>query len=173
VPGSALVLAPPNSRSLLEVIAAGELASSAGAHPVLDACARLAAGHRLQWDAEDRCRLAGTSTDQVGVAKKRIDQLNATRVANINAIDDWIVQHATPPVAAEVPLHTETVGSIVDRLVIADLRARQAAGADTGPHARRQRDELAGAYDTLLAEVSASRRRLPDWRILKQYAAAS
>ncbi|WNV86677.1 DUF4254 domain-containing protein [Umezawaea sp. Da 62-37] len=127
----------------------------------------LAAGHREQWSAEDRSRCGGPV--EVAVAKRRIDELNARRVALVDRLNEHVAAYA-PACRAGAALHTETVGSVIDRLVIAVVRAQRVDRARAEIAATQLR-ELAAAYDGLLAEVAAGQRRLPGWTALKTYGA--
>jgi hypothetical protein len=113
--------------------------------------------------------------EEVARLKRRIDALNAARVALVEQIDIWTegeVGHAGTGM-----LHTETLGSVVDRLAIGWVRAGNLAAAGDQPflarRAWRQFTELAQAYDGLVTEVAAGQRRLPLWRPLKSYRAGA
>jgi hypothetical protein len=141
---------------------------------VLAAAGQLAACHQRQWDAEDACRVPGAPAARVGRLKHRIDQLNARRTSLVEQIDTWAESAARHN--PDALLHTETLGSVIDRLAIAWVRAgslEESGDRLRAGLARRQLAELAGAYDSLVGEVTAGRRRLPAWRPLKAYAPAS
>lgn len=140
---------------------------------LLAAAGRLARCHQRQWAAEDGCRTPGAPAEEVARLKRRIDALNATRAALVEQIDIWAegeIRH----VGAGM-LHTETLGSVVDRMAVAWVRANNLAAAGDQPllarRAWRQSAELAEAYDGLVMEVAAGHRRLPAWRPLKSYRA--
>jgi hypothetical protein len=148
-----------------------------GEIPPLAAARRLARAHLDQWRAEDESRAPGADDAVLAGVKRKIDAMNAARSALIDEIDAWVAAHVAQRPAA--PLHTETLGGLVDRLCIASVRARQLAAraAESGErerarHAERQLRELCEAYDALAVEVEAGRRRLPDWRLLKSYGRA-
>jgi hypothetical protein len=138
---------------------------------LLSAARRLARCHEQQWAAEDGCRSPGVPDEEVARLKRRIDALNATRVALVEQIDIWAEEEVGH--ASSGMLHTETLGSVVDRLAVAWVRAGNLAAAGDQPflarRARRQLTELAEAYDGLVTEVTAGQRRLPAWRPLKSY----
>lgn len=136
-------------------------------HPVLVVGGRLGVQHRRQWAAEDLCRRPGVSDAEVAGAKRLIDHLNGLRAGCVDEIDAWC-DHHLPASGSDVPLHTETVGSVVDRLAIAAVRAEQ-LGTD---RAGAQLMELAHAYSALVAELAAGTRRVPSWRTLKAYGTA-
>lgn len=138
---------------------------------VLTTSRELAAHHQRQWFAEDASRAAGASAEDIAVCKRLIDDLNARRVALVEQIDEWVGSQIRS--GADASLYTETLGSVVDRLAIAWVRANNLAGSSTGRDeagvALRQLAELAGAYDDLVGDVAAGHRRLPAWRSLKAY----
>lgn len=162
----------PRSASIIEAF----LDITIRDHPgqiILDTGHDLAAHHQQQWEAEDASR-ATSSAEEVAASKRRIDDLNTRRVALVQRIDDWVAREIHG--RAEASLHTETVGSVVDRLAIAWVRANSlinTTGArDLARAALRQLAELADAYDDLIRDVAAGRRRLPVWRPLKNYRSA-
>jgi hypothetical protein len=140
---------------------------------LLVVAAELAVQHQQQWQAEDTSRAPDAPAAEVAAAKCRIDALNARRVALIERIDAWAAR--TVPSQFGASLHTETLGSVVDRLGIAWVRTNNAsrsmeAGApERARRALRQFAELAQAYDDLVCDLAAGQRRLPAWRPLKCY----
>ncbi|WP_434743837.1 DUF4254 domain-containing protein [Micromonospora sp. SH-82] len=110
----------------------------------------------------------------VAAAKRSIDTLNEVRMTLISDVDSWVEK--TVRVSGAAPLHTETIGSVIDRLAIAwvrwrrlvELDARQRSGIRPSL-ALRQFTELAHAYDVLAVDVHEGRRRVPRWRALKSY----
>ncbi len=141
-------------------------------HPLVRTAEALGAHHHQQWAAEDNSR-AAIDVDELARAKRLIDELNARRVELVEQIDKWIAAETTA--RPEASLHTETLGSVIDRLAIAWVRANHLTTA-TGDlqlarDALRQLAELAGAYDDLVRDLAAGRRRLPAWRSLKRYGA--
>lgn len=140
--------------------------------------ARALGGHHLrQWEAEDLSRTSRGDVMALAGLKRAIDDMNSRRSVLIDEIDDWVAEHVRQ--AEDAPLHTETLGSIVDRLAIAwvrcrKLRAKESAFEDfarihRSRLAERQLAELGEAYDVLLGDVGSRRRRIPEWRILKSY----
>lgn len=142
--------------------------------PVLGIAHDLATHHQRQWEAEDVSRHREASADAVARAKRLIDELNARRVGLVERIDRWVAQEVRA--RTDCALHTETLGSVVDRLAIAWIRTN--TFIDTGDArdrarlALRQLAELAEAYDDLVRDVAAGRRRLPEWVPLKSYRSA-
>ena len=105
------------------------------------------------------------------MSKRLIDELNAGRIELVEAIDTWV--NGELPDRTGDSLHTETLGSVVDRLAIAWVRAHNvtatAATPDLPRMALRQLMGLAQAYDDLVRDLDTGRRRLPNWRPLKIY----
>lgn len=139
--------------------------------PILATARRLARHHRRQWQAENASRAPNASAGDIAAAKQLIDELNCRRASLVEELDAWVAAQLCGPPGA--PLHTETFGSVVDRLAIAWVRAICLAESDRPrDHARRalgQLAELADAYDDLIRDLAAGRRRLPSWRQLKVY----
>lgn len=140
----------------------------------LHAASRLASHHREQWAAETISRDPSADDHVVAAAKRSIDRLNAVRVALVGEIDSWVEQVIRPPGGAT--LHTETIGSVIDRLAIAWVRWRrfsetaQLDPSDVDPSlALQQYTELTEAFDTLVLDIHEGRRRIPHWRTLKSY----
>lgn len=131
----------------------------------------LAANHQRQWDAEDACRASTATASDIGEAKVLIDELNSRRVEFVERLDELIEPHVGG--AAGTPLHTETIGSVIDRLAIAWVRtdrlSRDPRQRERARISLRQLNELATAYDDLVRDLAAGRRRLPAWRALKSY----
>lgn len=130
------------------------------------------------WTAEDNVR-AATDTDTVAY-KRVIDQLNRKRNDLIDRIDEGFTHlSALHPSRPSTPVHTETLGSALDRLSVVTLREQRAvlltqttehaAAADRLPAIQAQRLELARSISDLAAEVQAGARRLPDGRKFKLY----
>ncbi|WP_020014163.1 DUF4254 domain-containing protein [Promicromonospora sukumoe] len=134
----------------------------------------LASQHQRQWDAETISRDTTAADATVAASKRTIDSLNTARVTVVEQIDDYVASCSTAP--DDAPLHTETVGSVIDRLAIAWVRANKlidAGAKDRARQALHQLRELAAAYDDLVRDVTGGARRVPAWRHLKQYQAAS
>ena len=138
------------------------------------------------WHEEDDAREAGAADAVIGQVKKRIDPLNQQRNDAIEALDEWLVERLVQAGAAgaDAPLHSETVGTIVDRLSILTLKifhmAEQTGREDATPEHRRQceaklavlteqRTDLALALGSLLEELSDGRKRLKVYRQMKMY----
>ncbi|GAB3209143.1 hypothetical protein GCM10027294_22350 [Marinactinospora endophytica] len=138
---------------------------------VLTTACALAGLHQQQWNAEESSRRPGASADEIAVSKRRIDAFNARRISLVEQIDTWAGSRVAN-VTEEASLHTETLGSVVDRLAIAWVRAnniRESGNRDRARLALRQLMELADAYDDLVRDIGTGHRRLPVWRSLKTY----
>jgi hypothetical protein len=125
----------------------------------------------LLWFARDLAvlherRLVGrggsVSTDPANVL-----EIERRRTELVMAIDDWVAR-SVPQHRLGATLHTETVGSVIDRLAESSVRAHHALmtldAHDERLHsAWHHLAELADAYDDLVRDVLAGRRRLPEW----------
>lgn len=145
--------------------------------PTSDLLLRACRGHRviggpLLWFAHDLAVLherrivgrggIGAESDPTSIIenKRRRNEL-------VMAIDDWIVR-SVPQHRLGATLHTETVGSVIDRLSEASIRAHHAlmtldANDEMLHGAWHHLAELSDAYDDLVRDVLAGRRRLPAW----------
>jgi hypothetical protein len=106
-------------------------------------------------------RGGGEPTSDPGV----IVEIERRRGELVMAIDDWIVR-TVPTHRLGAALHTETIGSVIDRLAEASVRAHHAlmtrdANDDMLHGAWHHLAELADGYDDLIRDVLAGRRRLP------------
>ncbi|MGH3494112.1 MAG: DUF4254 domain-containing protein [Sciscionella sp.] len=165
----------PRSASIIEAFRQSTSSDHRGQH-VLNTAKELANHHQRQWQAEEASRAPGAPIEDIAASKRLIDGLNARRVVLVERIDEWVATqvHGVVPHAS---LHTETLGSVVDRLAIAWVRANSLINSgdarDRARLALRQLAELADAYDDLIRDVATGHRRLPTWRSLKTYRSAS
>ncbi|AZS70577.1 hypothetical protein DDE74_06135 [Streptomyces lydicus] len=133
-----------------------------------DTVTRLHTVNGRLWDTEDRVRGALLSPAQVADCKREIDQLNAERNVLAERADEVLGALADSG-RADVPLHTETLASVVDRLSVLTLRiwhserssARDEMARRRVPALHGQREELCAALDSLVSDVVAGRKRLP------------
>ena len=142
---------------------------------LLRVAARLARQHQEQWAAETVSRDPSATAEQIAASKRTIDTLNARRAALIELLDEHVTRLVSTG-AEQMPLHTETVGSVIDRLGIAWVRSNNLLAGSPRERARQALDQLRGlatAYDDLVREIAAGTRRVPAWRTLKQYEAAA
>ncbi|MDX3846942.1 MULTISPECIES: DUF4254 domain-containing protein [Streptomyces] len=141
-----------------------------------DAVTRLHTVNGRLWDAEDLVRGAGLGAGHVADCKREIDQLNAERNQLAERADEILGTLAGPD-RPDVPLHTETLASVVDRLSVLTLRiwhSERVAERDELtrrriPALHRQLEELCSALDSLVRAVLAGRRRLPSPARYKLY----
>jgi hypothetical protein len=101
------------------------------------------------WHHEDAARRPGASDHEVASRKRRIDELNDQRSRAIEDIDVTLIEWVKP--REDAPLHTETPGSMVDRLSVLTLRIL---------HARSHLAVLEGQYDDLFGGLEQFLTRL-------------
>lgn len=150
---------------------------------IREAVRRLHEANDELWSAEDRVRVM-SDAEAVSDAKRTIDRLNRERNRLIDRIDEGFTHLSMrQPAKPSTPLHTETIGSVIDRLSVLTLRERHAVdlarttghpvAADRLPAIRNQRAELARSVADLAADLEAGARRLPDGRKFKLYGASA
>ncbi|RJO72112.1 DUF4254 domain-containing protein [Nocardia panacis] len=149
---------------------------SPGLLPTSDLLVRACRGHRvvggpLLWFARDLAILherrqvgRGGSIDTDPAA---IVEIERRRMELVMAIDDWVAR-SIPRHRLGATLHTETIGAVIDRIAESSVRAHHAlmtldAHDDRLHGAWHHLAELADAYDDLVRDVLAGRRRLPEW----------
>jgi hypothetical protein len=141
----------------------------------------------LLWHEEDKVRDPSASPTVIAEAKRKIDQLNQQRNDWIERIDDAISEHLLSvgiQAGSDVPLNSESVGSIVDRLSILSLRIyhleetlnsptpdsqRMAKATQRLTIARDQHRDLSEALRQLVSDIDAGRKRHKTYRQLKLY----
>lgn len=121
------------------------------------------------WHHEDAVRRPGADDHEVARTKRRIDDVNARRNAAIEDIDVTLLDRVDPNPNA--PLHTETPGTMVDRLSVLALRIVHTKRADP-PTARlavldEQYDDLFSGLEQFLAHVQAGEVRFKLYRQFK------
>ncbi|MEV0433769.1 DUF4254 domain-containing protein [Nocardia sp. NPDC050413] len=94
-------------------------------------------------------------------------EIDCRRAELVLAIDDWVLR-GVPQHRLGATLHTETIGAVIDRLAESSVRAHHAlmtldANDELLHSAWHHLAELADAYDDLVRDVLAGRRRLPEW----------
>lgn len=107
------------------------------------------------WHHEDAVRREGVSDHEVARRKRAIDDLNASRNAAVEDIDAALLDRLVPNPSA--PLHTETPGTIVDRLSVLALRIvhtnRSEAGGERLATLEEQYADLLDGIDRFLTRV--------------------
>ncbi|BBX64161.1 hypothetical protein MSAS_33350 [Mycobacterium saskatchewanense] len=121
------------------------------------------------WHHEDAVRRPGVADGEVARRKRRIDHLNAERNAAVEDIDSTVLERVTSNAGA--PLHTETPGTIVDRLSILTLRLLHTNRAqDPGAHLAvlgEQYDDLYRGLQRMLTDLEAGGVRIKVYRQFK------
>ena len=140
----------------------------------------------MLWHEEDKARKPGAGDHEIAAVKRTIDKINQRRNDLMERCDVLALEelslHNLP--RSEAPLHSESLGLMIDRLSILSLKIYhtseeiERADAPEG-HAQRnrerlallreQRDDLAQALDALWADVLAGKRRFKLYRQLKMY----
>ncbi len=166
----------PDAASIIATFTSPDI-SDGEKNPFIRISSELCDHHRRQWEAEDQARQSRTDTETLAGIKREIDTMNMRRSGLIDELDEWVADHF--PQDHEAPLHTETLGSVVDRLCIAWVRSQKLRLKESGSPAlgtpgrgalaARQLAELGTAFDTLVREVASGRRQVPEWRLLKSY----
>ncbi len=121
------------------------------------------------WHHEDAVRRPGVSDQEVARRKRLIDDLNARRNAAIEEIDATLLDHVNPHQSA--PLHTETPGTIVDRLSVLALRILHTNRAEQPTSHRavleEQYDDLCCGLDQFLTRMRDGELRFKPYRQFK------
>lgn len=139
------------------------------------------------WHEEDLARDPTAGPEQITQIKHKIDRINQRRNNTIEKLDEQILDRlekgAVTP-APDAKLHSETVGSIVDRLSIMALKIfhmreqtqRKEAGDEHRKSCRvkleilmEQQDDLTQCLETLREELQQGRRRFKLYRQMKMY----
>ncbi len=158
IPGSAELLASFDTSERSEII-------------LTNIAQQLRRHHEAQWQAEDSSRKSADDDQLLAAIKRQIDDLNMTRSRLVDEIDAWAAEHIDQN--SDGALHTETLGSVIDRICIAWVRAdrlREVPNAESRAHlADRQLRQLSEAYDQLLGELVRGWRRVPVWKTMKSY----
>jgi hypothetical protein len=139
----------------------------------------------LLWKEEDQARRRNVPDAAIAANKRAIDAHNQKRNDSIEKIDEYVLgQLAAVERKAGARLHSETVGSMTDRLSIVALKVfhmrLQTQRTDASPEhietsksrlARliEQRSDLAACFDTLLDDCAAGRAWFKVYRQFKMY----
>ncbi len=128
---------------------------------------RLHAINFALWHHEDAVRRPDADDREVARRKRTIDDLNARRNETIEDIDVTLLDRFPPNPTAR--LHTETPGTIVDRLSVLALRILHTDDR-FGPRHRvleEQYDDLLGGLDQLLTGIRGGEARFKLYRQFK------
>jgi len=135
------------------------------------------------WTEEDQARRRGVPDSAIAANKRNIDAINQQRNDAIEKMDEHLLA-LLPPAAGAARLHSETAGSMIDRLSILALKIfhmriqteRRDASEEHLETSRarlvrliEQRADLAGCFDALLADCLAGRARFKVYRQFKMY----
>ena len=140
----------------------------------------------FQWHEEDKSREHGAGDERLGAIKRSIDASNRRRVQTVDRLDDLIFTGLTEIgcLDAAAPLHSESPGSIIDRLSVLALkiyhvgealRALAPAGDDARAMQSRldtltaQYADLGGCLDRLLSGIRSGQVGLKLYRQVKIY----
>lgn len=139
------------------------------------------------WHEEDKARDPGSDDSAIATVKRTIDRLNQQRNDAIERIDELLIAALAAEVRqarTDVPLNSESVGSIIDRLSILSLKnyhmQEEAERADAEEAHRRQcrskleilqtqRTDLAECLEALQDDLASGRRRIKVYRQMKMY----
>ncbi|MBL1075817.1 DUF4254 domain-containing protein [Nocardia sp. 2] len=120
-------------------------------------------------------RCAGLLADlherRLSAAAGATGHIDHHRAQLVHDIDTWVAMEL-PKAPRDAHLHTETVGTVVDRLAQFSALAylTLVAAQDDAVHDAAQRlTELAIAYEHLAGDLAAGRRRLPNLTGTQQY----
>ncbi|MDR1499685.1 MAG: DUF4254 domain-containing protein [Tannerellaceae bacterium] len=139
----------------------------------------------VQWHLEDIIRNPSIDPAQALSVKRRIDRSNQERTDIVELIDSYFLSLYSGVTPGEgAPLNTESPAWAVDRLSILILKIyhmRIEAGRSDTTDAHRagcreklavlieQRDDLSLAFDCLMDDIAAGRKRIKVYRQMKMY----
>jgi len=156
-------------------------------HPFLSLAVQLQAHNFELWHEEDKARDTRAQDNEIATIKRAIDGLNQRRNNAMESVDEFVLRalsgggiQTTP----ETPLHSESVGAIVDRLSILALKVfhmlEQAERTDVDDNHREiceakhsvlvdQQRDLTECLAILHDDLLAGRRRFKVYRQMKMY----
>ncbi|WP_269782991.1 DUF4254 domain-containing protein [Nocardia terpenica] len=135
---------------------------------ILEACAgRVHLPHPVLRAA---CELASLHRERLGADSEGLAEIDCQRTRLVHRVDQWVAS-AMPPAHGGAFMHTETVGSVVDRLAQFSVCAYAALARSTSQwdlHLAWQRlAELSLGYGDMVFEISSGTLRLPDFGALQ------
>ncbi|MBF6172009.1 DUF4254 domain-containing protein [Nocardia blacklockiae] len=158
--------------SAAELLRAFRADTDGRGHPVLDAAAELVQCHERRRRARQAAHAPGLPSSRVAAFSHDVDDVDVVRRELIERIDNWVADNIAHRAGAS--LHTETLGSVIDRMAAKWVAAQHALGlpAPAAGNHRRGVDseahlqwvrlaELADGYKDLVTDVTEHRRRLP------------
>ncbi|MQY19489.1 hypothetical protein NRB20_25790 [Nocardia sp. RB20] len=118
-------------------------------HPILLACRELTRLHQSRLD----CSIAN------------IPVIDSVRRNTVREVDRWVSASGTQTPTAPF-LHTETLGTVIDRIAEYSVAAQASLTQDVRELHRhylwQRMSELAVAYEDLASEIQVGRRRVPE-----------
>jgi hypothetical protein len=139
------------------------------------------------WHQEDEARRTDVTDVTIAGVKRAIDKLNQQRNDAIESLDIFLLnecERLKVKTGKAARLNTETAGSVIDRFSILALRLyhmqAEATRSNVSPeHARKckdklailkvQKNDLSKAFDELISDVFAGKKRLRVYRQYKMY----
>ena len=134
------------------------------------------------WHLEDFARRTDVSDSDIADVKRKIDRWNQQRNDYIEKIDEAFIAEWQNEIQRkkEARQHTETIGSIIDKLSILNLKIfHMRELVETYPEKeifrhklsilRQQREDLVGSLDYLLEEIAGGQKFIKTYRQMKMY----
>lgn len=138
------------------------------------------------WHEEDKARRTDVDDSMIAQVKRNIDGFNQQRNDLIEKLDEAILAWLTPKVVfnKDLPINSETPGSIVDRIFIMSLKvyhmhedtlrddiddAHRSRSQQKLATLREQRADLEQALHRLLDDYLAGNRKMKLYRQFKMY----
>jgi Protein of unknown function (DUF4254) len=158
-----------------------QAAEVADSNPLWRAVTQNHRNNTLLWDEEDAARRTDVPDADIARNKRNIDRYNQARNDAVERIDECLLAAIGGRMNPNARLHSETAGSMVDRLSILSLKVRamraQTQRTDVDEHHRvqcqeklerliRQRDDLGQCLAHLLTECMTGQSQ---YRIYRQY----
>lgn len=139
----------------------------------------------LIWHEEDIARRKDVESDRIAAVKRNIDKYNQKRNDAIERVDEWLLLNYFGNLAErELPMRTETPGSVLDRLSILTLKVfhmneqTERRDADDQHVAtcrqklgilKQQQKDLQDSLIALLADLTEGKIRMKVYRQFKMY----